>query len=71
MLIMMYKGIMEFKVRELDIFYRMSGWLKKSDVVSSKSALPSPLFWSLSDSVMYAKFVTYQCSGDCMDFNRR
>lgn len=44
MLIMMYKGIMEFKVRELDIFYRMSGWLKKSDVVSSKSALPPPFF---------------------------
>lgn len=49
---MMYKSIMEFKVRELDIFYRMSGWLKKSDVVSSKSALPPPFFWSLSDSVM-------------------
>lgn len=44
MLIMMYEGIMEFKVRELDIFYRMSGWLKKSDVVSSKSALPPPFF---------------------------
>lgn len=37
MLIMMYKGIMEFKVRELDIFYRMFGWFKKLDVVSLKS----------------------------------